>query len=107
MNPIFVREDAARFLTGKKPGALAEMKFFTDADDIFDARLQADIDEIRITGMNECLFEIVITGRRRVFDATPADVDDPLGRILRGSAAHDKSRRDSTRFPRPQARPRS
>ena len=69
------RENARGFLPGRQVRALAKMKFLGHADDVLDARAQADGDEIGVAGVNDGAPEIVFARRRQIRDVPPPDID--------------------------------
>ena len=58
-----------------KSGTFAKMKFPGHANDVLNARAQADGDEIGIAGLNDGAPEIVLARRRQIVDLPPADIN--------------------------------
>ena len=67
-NAVQGRKRAAGFLPGKQSGAFAQMKFLTDADNVFHAGANAVGHKVGIARMNERALKLVFAGWRSVTD---------------------------------------
>src|SRR5208282_6174637 len=77
------RQISTCLLFSRQSSELAKVKFFGDADDVFNARAQANSDKVGVAGMNDGAPQIVLARRRQIRDVPPADIN--VTRIVNGS----------------------
>ena len=75
MHPGERGQNAGCLLAGGQIGAFAKIKFLAHPDDVFDARTQANSDEIGVAGLNDRAPEIILARRRQIPDVPPADIN--------------------------------